>query len=45
MPDYLGFFEFVHNVKYRDKRFLVSLLTLALSHRTTKSLKLFSDGP
>ena len=45
LPDYLGFFEFVHNVKYRDKRFLVSLLTLALSHRTTKSLKLFSDGP
>ena len=35
LPDYLGFFEFVHNVKYRDKRFLVSLLTLALSHRTT----------
>ena len=35
LPDYLGFFEFVHNVKYRDKRFLVSLLTSALSHRTT----------
>nr|VFK03491.1 MAG: hypothetical protein BECKH772B_GA0070898_103573 [Candidatus Kentron sp. H]VFK03925.1 MAG: hypothetical protein BECKH772A_GA0070896_103663 [Candidatus Kentron sp. H]VFK06922.1 MAG: hypothetical protein BECKH772C_GA0070978_103842 [Candidatus Kentron sp. H] len=25
LPGYLGFFEFVHNVKYRDKRFLVSL--------------------
>ena len=30
LPDYLGFFEFVHNVKHRGKRLLVSLLQLFL---------------
>lgn len=33
LPDYLGFFEFVHNVRQRGKRLLESLLRLFLAHQ------------
>ena len=33
LPDYLGFFEFVHNVRQRGKRLLDSLLRLFLTHQ------------
>lgn len=33
LPDYLGFFEFVHNARKRGKRLLSSLLCLFLSQQ------------
>jgi transposase-like protein len=33
LPDYLGFFEFVHNVRQRGKRLLDSLLRLFLTEQ------------